>query len=177
MTSIQFGVQSLEAVKLILSDMNDYAALIRFDPWSRPQYEVIAISKGIGLVFGEVELRRIPKEFLKSLIQSATQTDNSARNCTAGDISFCVSIARKFEAGEAHLLLVRLTQLLADPLTQRERETIEGLERGLSNDEIAARLRIGVNTVRSYVRSVYVKLKASNRNEAIHAYREIRERK
>jgi len=178
---IEQNTETVEAVKVILASMNDIAAVIRFDPWCRPQYEVIAISKGFGLVFDEVELGRIPKVFLKSLIQVATQTDNTARICATGDTSFHVSIARKFESGETHLLLVRLSRVHSqtneDRLTQRERETMEGMERGLSNDEIAAQLNIGVNTVRSYVRRVYVKLKASNRAEAIHAYRGIRELK
>ena len=54
----------------------------------------------------------------------------------------------------------------ASPLTSREREIAELLEEGLSNKEIAARLRIELPTVKNHVHSILTKLKASRRGQA-----------
>jgi DNA-binding CsgD family transcriptional regulator len=49
-------------------------------------------------------------------------------------------------------------------LTQRERETVELLLKGLTSKEIATRMEISVNTVKAFLRLVMVKMKVSNRS-------------
>ena len=49
-------------------------------------------------------------------------------------------------------------------LTQRERETVELLLKGLTSKEIANRMQISVNTVKAFLRLVMVKMKVSNRS-------------
>jgi DNA-binding CsgD family transcriptional regulator len=49
-------------------------------------------------------------------------------------------------------------------LTQRERETVELLLKGLTSKEIANRMNISVNTVKAFLRLVMVKMKVSNRS-------------
>jgi DNA-binding NarL/FixJ family response regulator len=71
----------------------------------------------------------------------------------------------------AALLLQRLARSGEDrpvtsPLTSREREIAELLEQGMSNKEIAARLRIELPTVKNHVHSILTKLKASRRGQA-----------
>jgi len=51
-------------------------------------------------------------------------------------------------------------------LTQREREIVPLLEDGLSNKEIARRLRIGSATVKNHVHNILEKLHARRRSEA-----------
>lgn len=54
-------------------------------------------------------------------------------------------------------------------LTMREQEVMEAVAQGLSNREIAERLDIGVNTVRTHVSSILHKLNLTNRTQlAIH---------
>lgn len=55
----------------------------------------------------------------------------------------------------------------ADGLTAREDTTLALLCQGLTNDEIAARLHISVNTVKTYVRSLYAKIGVTSRTQAI----------
>lgn len=54
----------------------------------------------------------------------------------------------------------------ADPLTQRERDTLRLADEGLSNKEIAIRLSLSPGTVRNYLSEGAAKLGASNRIEA-----------
>jgi DNA-binding NarL/FixJ family response regulator len=55
----------------------------------------------------------------------------------------------------------------APTLTPRERSVLEHLARGLGNKQIAARLGIAERTVKFHVSSVFTKLGAGNRAEAV----------
>jgi len=55
---------------------------------------------------------------------------------------------------------------LAD-LTPREKEVLELLARGFTPKEVAAKLAIGWQTVRTYMKSIYEKLHVHNRTDAI----------
>jgi DNA-binding NarL/FixJ family response regulator len=54
-----------------------------------------------------------------------------------------------------------------EPLTERETEVLQLLTQGLSNKQIAVRLHISEHTVKFHVSSVYGKLGATNRAEAV----------
>ena len=56
--------------------------------------------------------------------------------------------------------------LVADVLSEREREVLGLLARGLSNADIAARLCLSEGTVRNYVSSIFSKLDVSDRTQA-----------
>ena len=57
-------------------------------------------------------------------------------------------------------------------LTPREREILEFIAQGLNNNEIAARLVLGQNTVRNYVSNIFSKLQVADRAQAIVRARE-----
>jgi DNA-binding NarL/FixJ family response regulator len=61
-------------------------------------------------------------------------------------------------------------------LSSREWEVADGLAAGLTTNEIADRLFIGGNTVRSHVASILRKLRVSSREEAVELLREEEER-
>ena len=52
-------------------------------------------------------------------------------------------------------------------LTDREQDVLELVTRGLSNDEIARRLFLSVNSVKSYIRTAYRKIGATRRSQAV----------
>ncbi|MGD9545489.1 MAG: LuxR C-terminal-related transcriptional regulator [Methylocystis sp.] len=58
-----------------------------------------------------------------------------------------------------------------ETLTTREHEILQLIERGLSNKEIARRLRIEVGTVKNHVHNVLQKLQVRGRGEAAHSMR------
>jgi DNA-binding NarL/FixJ family response regulator len=55
----------------------------------------------------------------------------------------------------------------ADLLTPREKEVLQLLAQGLPNKQIAQRIGISENTVKYHISSIYSKLGASNRTEAV----------
>ena len=59
------------------------------------------------------------------------------------------------------------------PLTDRELDVLRLMVEGLKYEEIAARLFISVNTVRSHVKVIYGKLNVNNRTRAIELARQL----
>jgi NarL family two-component system response regulator YdfI len=57
---------------------------------------------------------------------------------------------------------------LIEPLTERETEVLQLLAYGLTNKQIAARLKISAHTVKFHVSSIYTKLGTTNRVEAVN---------
>jgi DNA-binding NarL/FixJ family response regulator len=57
-----------------------------------------------------------------------------------------------------------------DLLSKREHELLTHLAEGLRYKEIADRMEVSINTIRSYIRRVYQKLQAQSRTEAIRNY-------
>lgn len=59
---------------------------------------------------------------------------------------------------------------LQENLSPREREMLKLLAEGYRYKEIADRLELSIETVRSYIRSVYTKLQVHSRTEALNKY-------
>ena len=95
-----------------------------------------------------------------------------------------VAAVRRVAAG--HTLFVAATVALAElssnghhwdrltPLTDRERQLLQLLGEGLSNREIAERLRLEVKTVKNYVSILLAKLQLANRTHAAVLATELR---
>lgn len=56
---------------------------------------------------------------------------------------------------------------LIEPLTERELEVLRLIAEGLKYEEIAARLFLSINTVRTYIKEIYGKLNVNNRAKAV----------
>lgn len=59
-----------------------------------------------------------------------------------------------------------LNLVLQDKLTSREEEILDALVLGLSNKEIAEKLFLSVNTIKTHILSLYTKLDVNNRTQA-----------
>ncbi len=56
--------------------------------------------------------------------------------------------------------------ILNEKLTEREQEVLDALVFGLSNKEIGEKLFLSVNTIKSHINSLYLKLDVNNRTQA-----------
>jgi len=63
--------------------------------------------------------------------------------------------------------------LVVERLSEREREVIQHLSGMLSTAEIASEMYISVNTVKTHLRSIYRKLSAAHRGEAVRRARQL----
>ncbi|GID79345.1 transcriptional regulator [Paractinoplanes deccanensis] len=62
---------------------------------------------------------------------------------------------------------------VVEPLSRRELDVLRGMAEMLPTEEIAARMYVSVNTVKTHVRSILRKLSASRRNEAVRRARQL----
>ncbi len=69
--------------------------------------------------------------------------------------------------GEQHVSAVPAGSMLAEPLTEREREVLGLLSTGASNREIARRLVVSLGTVKKHVSNICGKLGVQSRMQAI----------
>ena len=62
---------------------------------------------------------------------------------------------------------------LTDPLSSRELEVLQLIAEGLSNDAIAKRLFLALDTVKGHNRKIFDKLQVQRRTEAVARAREL----
>jgi LuxR family maltose regulon positive regulatory protein len=74
----------------------------------------------------------------------------------------------------AHSVLCPLPSSLVEPLTERETEVLRLLAAGMSSPEIARHFVVSINTVKTQIKSVYAKLEAHTRDEALAKARALR---
>ncbi|MFD0265290.1 LuxR C-terminal-related transcriptional regulator [Streptomyces sp. NPDC127106] len=65
------------------------------------------------------------------------------------------------------------TVLVVEPLSEREHDVLACAAQMLSTEEIAAELSLSVNTVKTHLKSIYRKLSANRRGEAVRRAREL----
>jgi LuxR family maltose regulon positive regulatory protein len=90
------------------------------------------------------------------------------RDMEGGYAAELLATARKGGGAQA---LAR--QLLPQPLTTRELEVLRLIDRGCSNQDIAAQLYISLATVKRHISNIYTKLDARGRTQALSRSREL----
>ena len=65
------------------------------------------------------------------------------------------------------------TVLVVEPLTEREREVLRHVSGMLNTAEVASEMYISVNTVKTHLKSIYRKLAATHRGEAVRRARQL----
>ncbi len=99
-----------------------------------------------------------------------TELLESIRDVVEGGSPMSSLIARKVVASFQSDRGPRNASPELPTLTGREREILAALAKGLLYKEIAGSLGIGVNTVRTHLRSIYEKLQVQTRTEAVLRY-------
>ena len=102
----------------------------------------------------------------------ADEVQNAIRAAAAGGMVFGAALAAKVASYFAGGLRPAPEEKAFPELTDRERDVLERLAAGKSNDAIAAELYVSGKTVRNAVSGIYAKLHAAGRAEAIVKARE-----
>jgi LuxR family maltose regulon positive regulatory protein len=126
--------------------------------------EGLPIAIGLERILEQEQLGKVKADYVKDLLAvfpKSRAEDGSSYESGAPPLE-----ARMQRVGEDR------GEILIEPLTARELEVLDLMAEGMKYSEIAARLFISVNTVRSHVKSVYAKLNANNRTKAIELARE-----
>jgi DNA-binding NarL/FixJ family response regulator len=102
---------------------------------------------------------------------SGRELADAVRVVAAGDALLSPGVTRRLIAEFARLGPPRPTNVRIDDLTERESEVLLLLARGLSNAEIAERLVVADQTIKTHVSRLLVKLGLRDRTQAaIFAY-------
>jgi len=127
----------------------------------------LAESEGFVRTFVD---RGAPMAALLRQILKAQQHRHQAPSRTAAS-SYVRRLLEAFGKGEGaepeEPLPSRSTPALVEPLSRREAEVLQLLTTNLTSVEMARELVLSVNTVRSHIKNIYVKLDAHSRHEAI----------
>lgn len=113
----------------------------------------------------------------KDMVEQALQAGAIGyllKNATAGELAQAIRAANAGrptlaqEATEALIQSTRQKPQLGFDLTDREREVLLLLAKGLTNAQIAERLMLSMSTVKFHIRNILSKLGAANRAEAVN---------
>ena len=126
---------------LVLSETGSAASLLRTLPL-----------RGWGIVPPDA-----PAPELQSAVLSVAQ----------GLVVLSVPVAERLFSGPAAVNALD-SRPLDEPLTSRESEVLDLLSQGLSNKLIARKLNISEHTVKFHVSSIYTKLGAASRTDAVN---------
>ncbi|MEH1125566.1 response regulator transcription factor [Micromonospora sp. CPCC 206061] len=111
------------------------------------------------------------------LVKDATPDEllDGVRRAAAGDSPFSQAVLRRLVAQAVNAKAVNAKAAAPPPhapagVTERERDVLALVGQGMSNPEIAARLHLGVTTVKTHVASLMAKTGSANRVQlAIYA--------
>ena len=122
---------------------------------------------GAALRAETVDVIKLGRQLLKSTgsLANATALLKAIEGTAAGQTFVDPSVAGKLFTHVANRS-VATTTAIADTLSQREREVLRLVAKGLSNTEIAGQLFLSEGTVRNYVSGLFAKLGVNDRTQA-----------
>ena len=161
----------------IVDERNEWS-----DSWEEEQYEadvVITTSASFAAYWNDEseEPSSAAILFLRDEPFNIKQRMSSSRvwgilplETSADELSAAIHALSQGLIVGTHPLLFSPTEeepLAQGPLTDREAEVLDLLAKGLANKQIAAALKISEHTVKFHVSSIYTKLNATNRTQAV----------
>jgi DNA-binding NarL/FixJ family response regulator len=148
------GMDGLEAARRILADRRlDPVKVVILTTFDVDDYVYQALRAGAsGFLVKDTE----PEELIRAV-----------RVAAAGDALISPSVTRRLIAEFAARASPPRRSARLDPLTEREREVMELVAAGLTNDEIAARLVLSPATAKTHVSRIMTKLDVRDRSQLV----------
>jgi two-component system, NarL family, nitrate/nitrite response regulator NarL len=144
-------------------DGSDWATIGRRIRETSPSSKIVALT--------ELRDQRLASDAMRAGFHGCLTKDipiaklfSSIRAALDGQVVLSPRVVRN--AFEARPPDVRAAALLAEQITPREQDVLSLLVQGASSDEVARRLRVSPNTVRTHVQSIFTKLGVHSRLEA-----------
>ena len=162
-----FGSNGFDVVLMDigLPGISGTACIQRLKPqWPDVQFIALTVNSDDASVFDA--LRSGATCYLLKT-STAAQVVEAIREVMGGGSPMSGPIARKVTE---HFSRITKPSSQAD-LTMREQEILQLLSEGLRYKEIASTLFISVDTVRTHIRNIYLKLEVTNRTEAVNRFR------
>jgi LuxR family maltose regulon positive regulatory protein len=123
--------------------------------------EALRLGETEGYLRTFVDAGETLRQTLKAWLQHNPKAmDDSLR-------AYAQQVLLAFEGPAGMSKIDESTQDLPEPLSQREREVLQLVAEGLTNQEIAARLVISIRTVKKHVENIHGKLGVQNRSRAV----------
>jgi len=85
----------------------------------------------------------------------------------------CVERLQCYLESDASNAAAKAPAYLVEPLTEREIQVLNLMNKGMSNNEIADDLNITINTVKSYIKNIYQKMGVNRRVQVIARAKEL----
>ncbi len=116
-----------------------------------------------------------PERYLRMFVDEGPPMAQLLREAAArgivpdyvGTLLAAFEAEKRGSAGESPLPTTPASQLLIDPLSQRELEVLRLLRTELSGPEIASELVVALSTVRTHTKRIYAKLDVDSRRAAV----------
>jgi LuxR family maltose regulon positive regulatory protein len=123
-----------------------------------------------ALRLGSPEQLRLPfameRTWIRPVLRRHPDLAHAYRHLLEPDLVSADGVPARPSAGDA-------TPLIVERLSEREREVLRHLSAMLSTAEIASEMYISVNTVKTHLKSIYRKLAAAHRSEAVRRARQL----
>ncbi|MFE9039843.1 response regulator [Streptomyces sp. NPDC012421] len=148
-------MDGIEATRAVLRSVDSPPKILVVTTFENDEYVYGALRAGAD---GFLLKRARPAEIVHA-VRLVAEGDSLLFPAAVRDLA--ASYAQDRPANEAHETLLRAR------LTDREEDVLRLMARGLSNAEIAARLVVGTETVKSHVSAVLAKLGARDRTQAV----------
>ena len=149
------GINGIEVVRILKEDQPDILFMM-CTVYEEDEKIFEALSAGAS---GYILKKTAPGKLLESI-----------RELYQGGAPMSSQIARKVVAAFQNKPVSTDTSGRLDELTNREKEILEQLSKGLMYKEIAAQLFLSAETVRKHVYHIYEKLHVTNRVEAVNRF-------
>ena len=150
---------------VIVADTLGEFGLQRSLPGDEGRLAILLLSDdpGQALALAELPLRGW------GILPLDTSADELQAALSAVEQGLVVGTQRLFTAAQARQQLVagQATYPLDETLTERENQVLQLLAHGLANKQIALALSISEHTVKFHISSIFTKLGATNRTEAV----------